>query len=187
MKKAAFIFLLFLLFTALMMFRKGLLKPEKIGELKKRIFPSLENSSEFSEKKIHLETEEIVQALENLEREKELVEKEKEKLEKWQEHLLLQERELEERANELISLKKKIEDYLKESAAKRESKIKWAAEVYENMRAEEVASIIQKMEDEFALEVLSRMDQRQVAKILATMDPEKVAKLIEKMGRSPIK
>jgi len=186
MKKALIILALFLLFTGLMLFRKGLLKPEKIEYLKERIFFSFKEESPDSfsgEEKISLEEEKIIQALKNIEEKRKMIDEEKEELEKLRERLLLQERELEKRAAELLSLKKKIEDYLDKGRAERNTKIKWLAQVYERMRAEEVAPIIQKLEDELALEILSQMDERQVGKILGAMEIQKAAKLAQKIGK----
>jgi len=189
MKKAIIILMLFLLFTGLMLFKKGLLKPEKINNLKARIFSSIRLKKETApsypegEKEVLIEEEKIIQALKNIQEERKMIAQKKEKLEKLQEHLLLQERELKERADELMSLKEQIEDYFEKSSTERGARIKWLAQVYEKMRAEEVAPIIQKLEDELALEILSQMDQRYAGKILAAMDVERAAKFTQKMGR----
>lgn len=186
MKKAGIILVLFFLFTALMLFRKGLLEPEKIENLKERIFPTLkrESSDSFSEKekKVLPQEEKIIQALENVEEKEKEINQKKEELERLREHLVLQEKELEERASQLSSLKKEIEDYLKKAQVERDTKMKWLARVYEEMQAEEVASIIERLDDELSLEILSQMSERQVGKILGAMEVQKAAKLAQKIG-----
>ena len=186
MKKVAFIFLLFLLFTGLLLFKKGLLTQDRINYLRERILHFREDSQKenFSQEGIKVSEEEkmIMQILEELEKERENIFKEKERINKLEERLKLQEKELKEKANELSLLRKEIQDYLKKGEAERMAKIKWLAQVYEQMRVEEVAPIIQNLEDELIIEVLSQMDERQVAKILGAMDVKKAAELAQKIG-----
>ena len=187
MKKVAIIFVLFLLSTGLMLFKKGLLTRESIDYLKGKILPSSKESlSEASSQKsikASAEEEEIVQALKDIEDRKKAITQREEELDKLKEHLMLQEKELSERADELVLLKKEIEGYFHKAESERDSRVKWLAQVYNNMRAEEVAPILQKLEDDLALEVLSRMDERQVGKILGMMDVQKAAKLAQKIGK----
>jgi len=187
MKKVAIILAIFICFTGLMMFRKGLLQKDKVEVLMQKFLPSFNkggssDSSSSVKSEILPEEEQIIKALEEIERKKEMILEREQELARMEEHLLLQEKELREKADELLALKNEIEDYLEKSAAERDNRIKWLAQVYEKMRPEEVAPIIEKLDGELALEILSRMDQRQVGRVIEAMKTENAVKLAQKLG-----
>lgn len=180
-----FTFAIFLLFTSLMLYKKGLLTSDRIIYLATNIFPVLKKQEEEKNLQEYLpykKEREIIAAVENIEKEKKALEEEKKRLKELEEKIRIQKKELEEKAEELFALKSQIEDYLKKGNSLREEKVKWIAQVYEKMRAEEVAPVLQQLDNELVIEILSRMDQRQAGKILAAMDVKEVSDLTKKIG-----
>lgn len=186
MKKIGFIILLFFLFTGLMLFRKGLLTPKNINLLERKFFPGLMGKNNLSlkeEKKITPEEKQIIQALDNLQKEREKINQEKERLNKLKERLLAQEEELKKKVDEIVLLKKNIDDSIKKLKLEQDNKIKWFARVYSQMPPEQVAPIIEKLNDELALQILSQIDDRQVGKIIAAMGTNQAVKLTQKIEK----
>ena len=186
LKTAIIIFMLFILFTGVMLFRKGVLTKERIPYLMKKISQAWVGKLPFfknpPKKEKRIQSKDIVLALQEIEREKEKVAKEKERLEQLQKRLLVQEDELKERSKKILALKEEAQGYIKQKQAKQEEQITWLASVYENMRAEEAAPIIEKLKEDLALAILSQMDERQAGKILGVMDPKEAIKLSQKIG-----
>jgi len=187
LKKTAIIIVLFIIFTGLMLFRKGVLTKEKLPYLIRMMFITGKEKLSFphpatKEEKKGIQSEEILRLLEQIKKEKEEVTRQKEKLKQWSERLLIQEKELIEKGKEILALKSEAENYIKRKQEEQTEEIRWLAGVYEKMKAEEAASIIEDLDENLSLAILSQMEERQAAKILAAMKSQQAEKLSQKIG-----
>jgi len=187
LKKIGIIVALFILFTGLMLSRKGFLTKEKLPYLIGMVL--MIGKKELSsphpatrEEKKRVQSEEILRVLEEIEKEKEEIIDQKEKLKQWNARLLVQEKELIERGKEILALKSEAQNYIKRKEEEQTEEISWLAGVYEKMKAEEAASIIENLDENLSLAILSQMEERQAARILAAMKSQQAEKLSEKIG-----
>lgn len=180
LKKIGIIVALFILFTGIMLARKGFLTKEKLLYLVEMILVT-EQEKSYSPTK-GKQNEELLHLLEQIEEEKEEITIKKEELKQFNARLLVQEEELGERGKEILILRNEAENYIKQKEEQQTEEMSWLAGVYEKMKAEEAATIIQELDENLCLSILSQMEGKQVAKILAAMKPEQAARLSQKVG-----
>jgi len=180
LKKIGIIAALFILFTGLMLARKGFLTKEKLLYLVEMILVT-EQEKSYSPTK-EKQNEELLLLVEEIEKEKEEITIKKEELKQFNARLLVQEEELRERGKEILILRNEAENYIKQKKEHQTEEMSWLAGVYEKMSAEEAASIIQELNENLSLAILSQMEEKQVAKILEAMSPQQAARLSQKVG-----
>jgi len=179
-KKIGIIVALFILFTGLMLARKGFLTKEKLLYLVEMILVA-EQEKSYSPTK-GKQNEELLHLLEQIEKEKEGIVTKKEELKQLNTRLLIQEEELKKRGKEILILRNEAESYIKQKEEQQTEEMSWLAGVYEKMKAEEAATIIQELDENLCLSILSQMEEKQAAKILAAMNPQQAARLSQKVG-----
>ena len=105
-------------------------------------------------------------------RRKELEQREKE-LAMREALLQAAEKEIDQKYEELSSLKTDIESLLSRQSAEEEEQIMKLVKIYEGMKAKQAASIFNTLETDVLLAVLGRMSERKSAPIIAAMNPER--------------
>jgi len=113
----------------------------------------------------------------------------REKLEEWQSELEVKENilnitqaKIDNKIDELKSLKKQVEELLVQYNNKEEEKTRSLVKIYENMKPKSAAEIFTRLEPETLLPVLSRMKEAKIALILANMDPKQAKDLTTKFS-----
>jgi len=112
LKKIGIIAALFILFTGIMLARKGFMTKEKLLYLVEMILVT-EQEKSYSPTK-GKQNEELLRLVEEIEKEKEEITIEKEELEQFNARLLVQEEELGERGKEILTLRNEAENYIKQ-------------------------------------------------------------------------
>lgn len=180
LKKIGIIAALFILFTGIMLARKGFLTKEKLLYLVEMILVT-EQEKSYSPAK-EKQNQELLLLVEEIEKEKEEITMEKEELNQFNARLLVQKEELKEWGKEILILRNEAKNYIEQKEEQQTEEVSWLAGVYEGMGAEEAATIIQELDENLSLGILSQMDEKQVAKILEAMSPQQAARLSEKVG-----
>jgi len=81
--------------------------------------------------------------------------------------------ELEQKTNELNTIKTDIEDLLKQQTEQEDKRITSLVKIYEGMKAKDAANIFNSLDMDVLLQVLSRMSERKSAPIIAAMDQQR--------------
>ncbi len=81
--------------------------------------------------------------------------------------------ELDRKYQEMVALRKDIEDLLVTQSEEEEKRINSLVKIYENMKAKDAAGIFNTLDLDILVEVISRMSERKVSPILAAMSPER--------------
>lgn len=179
LKKVGIIVGLFILFTGIMLARKGFLTKENIFHLVEKILVD-EQEEPYSPTK-GKQSEELLRLAEKIEKEEEEIATKRKEMDQFNARLLVQEEELKKRGKEILILRNEAQDYMKERKEQQSEDMSWLAGVYEKMKAEEAATIIQELDENLVLSILSQMEEKQVAKILEAMEPEQAARLSQKV------
>jgi len=87
------------------------------------------------------------------------------------------EKEIEQKYNELLSLRTEIQDLLKEQSAEEKARVASLVKIYEGMKPKDAARIFNTLDMDVLLSVVSRMSERKSAPILASMEPERARTL----------
>jgi flagellar motility protein MotE (MotC chaperone) len=85
--------------------------------------------------------------------------------------------ELEQKTQELNTIKTDIETLLKQQTDQENQRIASLVKIYEGMKAKDAARIFDSLEMDVLLQVMTKMSERKSAPILAAMDPEKARNL----------
>lgn len=85
--------------------------------------------------------------------------------------------ELEQKTNELNTIKADIESLLKKQTEQEDQRIASLVKIYEGMKAKDAARIFDSLEMDVLLQVITKMSERKTAPILAAMDAEKARNL----------
>jgi flagellar motility protein MotE (MotC chaperone) len=83
------------------------------------------------------------------------------------------EQELDHKYQELVALRKDIEDLLGKQSEEEDARIKSLVQIYENMKAKEAADIFNTLDIDILVSVISKMSERKVSPILAAMNTER--------------
>ncbi len=81
--------------------------------------------------------------------------------------------ELEQKTDELTTIKTDIESLLKKQTEQEDKRIASLVKIYEGMKAKDAARIFDSLEMDVLLQVMTKMSERKSAPILAAMDPER--------------
>lgn len=81
--------------------------------------------------------------------------------------------ELEQKTNELNTIKADIEALLKQQTEQEDERIASLVKIYEGMKAKDAAKIFNELEMDVLLQVLSKMSERKSAPVIAAMNPDK--------------
>ena len=81
--------------------------------------------------------------------------------------------ELEQKTNELTTIKTDIEALLKQQTEQEDLRIASLVKIYEGMKAKDAARIFDSLEMDVLLQVMTKMSERKSAPILAAMDADK--------------
>ncbi len=111
--------------------------------------------------------------------------KEQELARREQEILLLQ-RQMEQRLQELQSAEKKVQDMLKEAKNTEAQKVNSLIAMYSNMKPRQAGAALESLDDNIAAKILISMKAKQAGEILSYMNPVKTAKLTELLSRMRI-
>ena len=105
--------------------------------------------------------------------------KRREKLEEWESNLQVKENVLDitqtkinQKLDELRTLKKEVQGLLDEYNRKDEEKITSLIKIYENMKPKDAAEIFAELDMKTLLLVASKMKEKKVALVIAQMDPK---------------
>ena len=85
--------------------------------------------------------------------------------------------ELQQKTQELTTIKADIEALLKQQTEQEDKRIASLVKIYEGMKAKDAARIFDSLEMDVLLQVMTRMSERKSAPILAAMDAEKARTL----------
>ncbi len=111
--------------------------------------------------------------------------KEQELARREQEILLLQ-RQMEQRLQELQSAEKKVQDMLKEAKNTEAQKVNSLIAMYSNMKPRQAGAALESLDDNIAAKILISMKAKEAGEILSYMNPVKTAKLTELLSRMRI-
>ncbi len=78
---------------------------------------------------------------------------------------------IDQKIEELKTLKAEVDEVFQTEEAKGDEKMKSLVKVYENMKPKDAAAVFEQMEMDVLLNLLDRMNERKLAAILASMDP----------------
>lgn len=78
---------------------------------------------------------------------------------------------IDQKIEELKSLKAEVDEVFQTEESKGDEKMKSLVKVYENMKPKDAAAVFEQMEMDVLLNLLDRMNERKLAAILAAMDP----------------
>lgn len=81
--------------------------------------------------------------------------------------------ELEQKYQELVTIKGEIEELLKKQSEEEDKRIASLVKIYEGMKAKDAARIFDTLDMDVLLQVMTRMSERKSAPILAAMDADK--------------
>lgn len=121
----------------------------------------------------------LVQSLQ--ERQARLEDKEQQ-LNRREEELRVLYQRIEEKLNNLLTLRKEVGALVEEKAAFEEKRFEHLVKVYEGMKAEEAASLIERLNEETAVKLLFRMKDKKVGQLLGFVKPDVAVKLSERLA-----
>ena len=81
--------------------------------------------------------------------------------------------ELEQKTNELATIKTDIETLLKQQTEQEDKRIASLVKIYEGMKAKDAANIFNSLDMDVLLQVITKMSERKSAPIIAAMDADK--------------
>lgn len=81
--------------------------------------------------------------------------------------------ELEQKTNELTTIKTDIETLLKQQTEQEDKRIASLVKIYEGMKAKDAAKIFNALDMDVLLQVITKMSERKSAPIIAAMDEDK--------------
>lgn len=87
------------------------------------------------------------------------------------------EKEIEQKYEELLSLRSEIQELLVEQDEEEKARIASLVKIYEGMKPKDAARIFNTLDLDVLLNVVGRMSERKSAPILASMDPERARTL----------
>lgn len=87
------------------------------------------------------------------------------------------EQEIEQKYNELVSLKAEIQDLLVEQNDEEKARTASLVKIYEGMKPKDAARIFNTLDLDVLLAVVSRMSERKSAPVIASMDPARARTL----------
>ena len=90
--------------------------------------------------------------------------------------------ELQQKTQELTTIKADIEALLKQQTEQEDKRISSLVKIYEGMKAKDAARIFDSLDMDVLLQVLTRMSERKSAPILAAMDAEKARTVTIKLA-----
>lgn len=108
----------------------------------------------------------------------------RQKLEQWEADLRVKDNvlkvtqtKIDQKIEELRSLKKEVEKLLAQYNEKEDAKIRSLVKIYESMKPKDAAKVFEELEMDVLLQVIDRMKESKSALILAKMNPEKTKAL----------
>jgi len=87
------------------------------------------------------------------------------------------EQEIDDKYQELLSLRKEIQDLLTEQTEEEKARVASLVKIYEGMKPKDAARIFNSLDLDVLLDVVSKMSERKSAPIIASMDPERARTL----------
>ncbi|MEM8833251.1 MAG: flagellar protein FlbB [Pseudomonadota bacterium] len=87
------------------------------------------------------------------------------------------EQEIDQKYQELLSLRKEIQDLLMEQTEEEKARVASLVKIYEGMKPKDAARIFNSLDLDVLLDVVSKMSERKSAPIIASMDPERARTL----------
>ena len=97
--------------------------------------------------------------------------------EKEKKDLTEQRKALEVEKRELELLKLEVESLLTKKQSAQEEKLNMLVQLYDGMKAEEVASVMENLDDSTIVAVLPKMKAQHAAKVLGLLNPKRAAKI----------
>ena len=124
-----------------------------------------EESQQFSRGEISM--------LQNLVSRREHLEQREQQLQLRENLIVVAERRVEERINELKRIEAKIQSLLKQHDDQEEEKLQRLVKMYQTMKPKDAARIFQTLDMAILIEVVERMSERRMAPIMAAMESER--------------
>jgi len=87
------------------------------------------------------------------------------------------EQEIEQKYEELLSLRSEIQELLVEQNEEEKARVASLVKIYEGMKPKDAARIFNTLDLDVLLNVVSRMSERKSAPVIASMDPERARTL----------
>jgi flagellar motility protein MotE (MotC chaperone) len=87
------------------------------------------------------------------------------------------EQEIDQKYDEMLSLRKEIQDLLIEQDEEEKARVASLVKIYEGMKPKDAARIFNTLDLDVLLNVMARMSERKSAPIIASMDPERARTL----------
>ena len=87
------------------------------------------------------------------------------------------EQEINQKYNELVSLRSEIQDLLKQQTEEEKARAASLVKIYEGMKPKDAARIFNTLDLDVLLNVVSKMSERKTAPIIASMSPERARTL----------
>ncbi len=108
--------------------------------------------------------------------------KEQELARREQEMLVLK-KQMEQRLQELQNAERKVQGMLNEAKGLEQEKVSGLTSMYMNMKPKQAARAMETLDEAIAVKILSSMSPKQAGEILSYADPQKVAELTELLSR----
>lgn len=118
-----------------------------------------------------------MELFEDLKKRRKELEEQKRELSVREALLKTAEQELDQKYNELVSLKSEIEDLLVQQSDEEQKRIASLVKIYEGMKPKDAARIFNTLDLDILLSVVSQMSERKSAPIIASMSPERARTL----------
>ncbi len=100
-----------------------------------------------------------------------------------EQELLMLKKQMEQRLEELQSAERKVQDMLKEAKGVEEGKVNALTNMYVNMKPRQAGAALENLDENIAAKILVSMKSKQAGEILSYMNPTKTAKLTELLSR----
>lgn len=128
-----------------------------------------ESDIEFSDVRMEL--------FEDLKKRRSLLEKQEREIAVREALLKAAQQEIDQKYNELVSLRTEIEELLKEQSEEEKARTTSLVKIYEGMKPKDAARIFNSLDMDVLLQVISKMSERKSAPIMASMDPVRARNL----------
>jgi len=126
---------------------------------------SLDTDFEYSDVQMEL--------FEDLSRRREALEKRERELAMREALLKAAEKEMDQKYEELVSIRNEIQELMKEQSEEEKERIASLVKIYEGMKAKDAARIFNTLEMDVLIEVMAQMSERKSAPIIAAMNPDR--------------
>ncbi len=100
-----------------------------------------------------------------------------------EQEILMLKKQMEQRLEELQSAERKVQNMLKEAKGVEEGKVNTLISMYSNMKPRSAGAALENLDENIAAKILVSMKSKQAGEILSYMNPVKTAKLTEILSR----